>query len=121
MMQTRINVNGKDYSSVDDMPPDVRRQYNETMKLLADRDGNGVPDVFEGKFPPGKNVNVTTVTSSSVMFNGKMLNSAEELPDEVRNLLGSQRSGLSIHLSASTIFAIISLIAFIALLIWVMR
>ena len=44
----RIKVNGKTYKSVDEMPPDVRRQYEQAMQtMMADRDRNGVPDILE--------------------------------------------------------------------------
>jgi hypothetical protein len=46
---TRITINGQSYSSVEEMPPDVRRQYDEMMsKLTVDKNNNGIPDVFEG-------------------------------------------------------------------------
>src|SRR5215207_5326685 len=51
---TRITVNGKEYTRVEDMPPDVRRQYEQVMsQMQLDADGNGIPDVFEGKTAGG--------------------------------------------------------------------
>ena len=47
-MQTRITVNGREHQRVDEMPPEVRRQYERAMSMLADADGNGVPDILEG-------------------------------------------------------------------------
>ena len=45
---TSFTVNGRTYASVDEMPADVRRHYEETLRMLTtDRDGNGVPDAFE--------------------------------------------------------------------------
>ena len=49
---TKITVNGKTYASVEEMPAEVRQQYERAMSMLPDRDGNGVPDVLEGKGPP---------------------------------------------------------------------
>ena len=45
---TSITVNGQTYSNIDEMPPDVRRQYEQAMSLLADRNNDGIPDAFEG-------------------------------------------------------------------------
>ena len=46
-VHTTIVANGQAYSSVDEMPADVRKQYKQAMgKFDADR--NGVPDVLEG-------------------------------------------------------------------------
>ncbi len=47
-VQTRIIFNGQQYSSVEEMPEDVRRTYEQAMSgVLADSDRNGIPDVFE--------------------------------------------------------------------------
>src|SRR5690348_359527 len=48
-----ITVNGRTYSSVDEMPPDVRAQFEKAMALLADKNKNGIPDAFET--PPDPN------------------------------------------------------------------
>ena len=50
---TRITVNGQTYNSVEEMPPEVRQQYEKAMGMLADKNNNGVPDVLEGSIPPG--------------------------------------------------------------------
>jgi hypothetical protein len=44
----KLSINGKEYASVDDMPPEVRELYEKAMSAL-DKDGNGVPDFAEGK------------------------------------------------------------------------
>ena len=43
-----ITINGQTYSSVEQMPPDVREQYEKAMSMLADVNRNGIPDVLEG-------------------------------------------------------------------------
>lgn len=45
----KIVINGKEYASADEMPPDIRAVYERALNVLADRDANGVPDVLEGK------------------------------------------------------------------------
>jgi hypothetical protein len=46
-----INFNGKTYNSLDEMPPDERRQFEQEMerikKVFADQDQNGIPDMME--------------------------------------------------------------------------
>ncbi|GAA5529343.1 hypothetical protein [Herpetosiphon gulosus] len=44
-------VNGREYRSVDEMSTEDRQLYQQTMGLLGDHDGDGVPDIFN---QPGK-------------------------------------------------------------------
>jgi hypothetical protein len=46
-----ITFDGKTYRSIDDMPPNVRRSYEDVAEMMADRDGDGVPDMLEGGDP----------------------------------------------------------------------
>jgi hypothetical protein len=71
---TKIMINGRTYTSVEEMPPDVRRQYEETMaKLSVDKNNNGIPDFAE---QPGGNA-VVTYTQHDIT-------SAEDLPPEAK-------------------------------------
>jgi len=45
----KIVINGKEYASLDEMPPEIRAVYEKAMSMLADKDANGVPDVFQEK------------------------------------------------------------------------
>jgi len=65
--RTTITVNGQTYTSVDEMPPDVRRQYEQVMSLMADRNQDGVPDILEGQ-PPGESTVVSQVTTTTADF-----------------------------------------------------
>jgi hypothetical protein len=55
LMETKVGrkivINGKEYASPDEMPPEIRALYDKAMETFADRDGNQVPDLFEGKGP----------------------------------------------------------------------
>ena len=42
-----IVINGKTYNSVDEMPEDVRKQYEQVMSSLKDENRNQIPDAFE--------------------------------------------------------------------------
>lgn len=49
-VQTKVIFNGKEYSSPDDMPPEIRAIYDRAMNtVLSDGDGDGILDVFQGK------------------------------------------------------------------------
>ena len=85
----RITVNGKTYKSVDEMPPDVRRQYEEAMQtMMADRDGNGVPDILEH---PGAATGITSSFGTKhvehISVNGKTYNRLEDVPPEFRDAI----------------------------------
>jgi len=49
---TSITVNGKTYGSVDEMPADVRRLYEQAIAGIGVNQG-GIPDVLRGEFPSG--------------------------------------------------------------------
>ncbi len=40
-------VNGREYRSIDEMPAEDRQAYQQAMGLLADHDGDGLPDIFK--------------------------------------------------------------------------
>ena len=42
-----IVIDGKTYNSVNEMPEDVRRQYEQAMSSFKDQDSNRVPDALE--------------------------------------------------------------------------
>ena len=49
-VRTKIIFNGKEYSSPEDMPPEVRRIYDNAMTtVFADQNRDGIPDLFQGK------------------------------------------------------------------------
>jgi hypothetical protein len=46
-MKQRIVFNGIEYGHPDEMPPDVRADFQRVMDLLADRNADGIPDILE--------------------------------------------------------------------------
>ncbi len=48
--ETTYTVNGVEYASLDDMPPEVRRTYESMMGPL-DADGDGIPDGLQFRAP----------------------------------------------------------------------
>jgi hypothetical protein len=79
-MNTKISFNGREYSSVEDMPPDVRQKYEKAMSLLGDANQNGVPDILEGI----RAVNVQISGLLNVMHEGKVYTRVEDMPPDVR-------------------------------------
>jgi len=79
-MTTPINLNGVTYRSVDEMPPDVRAQYEAMGNLLADKNQNGMPDLVENALQN----NATVIQSSVIIFEGKTYARPEDLPPDAR-------------------------------------
>ena len=82
-----ISINGKTYTSPDEMPPELRETYLKTLEILHDADGNGIPDFLEGKPLKDVNggpVNVNVRSSSNIVVGNKVYTSLDELPPEAR-------------------------------------
>lgn len=78
---------GKTYSSPDEMPPEVRRAYEQALNVFADGNRDGAPDVLQGVGGEG-NIHLQSVSISSnkaqVVIDGKVYSSVEEMPAQVR-------------------------------------
>lgn len=70
-----IMVNGKNYGNFRDLPQFVQQ-------IFSDRDGNGIPDIFEGKVGDLKFLNQDGLRSFNV--EGKTYHSFQEMPPAVR-------------------------------------
>ena len=91
-----IVIDGKTYKSVDEMPEDVRRNYESVMSQLGDNDRNGIPDVLENftnlsdqnknGMPDSIEGMISNVISSTtkIIANGTEYNNLDELPPDVR-------------------------------------
>ena len=88
MAHTRIMIDGRTYDSLEAMPPEVRRAYGELMRqmgpALKDGDGNGIPDVVEGKAGSGRSGGV--VVENRIVVNGETYRDSDEMPADVRAL-----------------------------------
>jgi hypothetical protein len=98
-METRITVNGVEYHSVEEMPPEVRAEYDRMMSLLADRDGDGVPDVLQSQLThestrSTKSINLIGSVSkvSTISVNGKQYDRLKDVPPELRQLIDRARA-----------------------------
>lgn len=79
MSPRRIVIDGKTYTSIDEMPADVREQYEQAMSVLKDRDRDGVPDILED----GRGSSIVTQTTR-IVVDGKEYDGIQDLPPEVR-------------------------------------
>ncbi|HNQ94030.1 MAG TPA: hypothetical protein PKK96_06170 [Anaerolineales bacterium] len=95
MNPKRIVIDGKAYNSVDEMPEEVRRNYEEAMRnfgaattnaanpiqalnnIFADANNNGMPDVVENQV-------MNTMGGVTFVVNGQTYNSLDDLPPEAR-------------------------------------
>ncbi len=74
----KIMMNGKEFHSLDDLPPEARAKYEQAMSKL-DANHNGVPDILE-------NNSNSPIAQASIKFrvNGQEVNSLDSLPPEAR-------------------------------------
>ena len=87
-MQTKIVFNGTEYDTLDAMPPDVRRAFEQAMHGISsgfgDADGNGMPDGLEGGAPQ---ISIMTSGAGQVEANGQMVSGLDQVPPEARQAL----------------------------------
>jgi len=81
MNQRFIVIDGKTYKSVDEMPSEVRKLYEEAMRNL-DKNQNGVPDAFEQKPDPQNGFN--SMNAATIETNDQMAKVLDQLPPEFR-------------------------------------
>jgi hypothetical protein len=92
-----IVIDGKTYTSVEEMPPDIRQKYEQAMRSLGDANNNQIPDVFETMdiFADKDKDNVpdvlenltashATMNTMKIIVDGKEFDGIENLPPEAR-------------------------------------
>lgn len=82
MNQKFIVIDGKTYRSVDEMPEDVRRNYENAMRGL-DHNQNGTPDLFEGN-ASFQDTTTSVVNTAKIIVNGQVFDGLDQLPPEIR-------------------------------------
>lgn len=75
----KIVFNGVEYESIEAMPPEGREAWRTVMDKLTDRDGDGIPDVLQGKG------GAAGATPESVTVTSRTWTSVDEMPAEVRS------------------------------------
>lgn len=91
-----IVIDGKTYKTVDEMPEDVRRNYESAMRQLGDENRDGIPDALENLtnltdqdkngMPDSMEGMISNVISATtkIFADGKEYNSLDELPPDIR-------------------------------------
>jgi hypothetical protein len=77
----KITFNGQEYDSPEAMPPEVRQLYQMMTSMLADRNQDGVPDIFASG---AGDVAPTLFQTTQFVVDGKAYSSLDELPIEAR-------------------------------------
>ncbi len=82
MNQKLIVIDGKTYKSVNEMPEDVRKNYESAMRNF-DSNQNGAPDAFEGS-ASFQSATANVINTSKIIVNGQVFDGLDQLPPEVR-------------------------------------
>jgi hypothetical protein len=77
----KISFNGKEYDSPEAMPAEVRQLYQMAIDMLADKNQDGIPDVFSGM---AGGASVVQMNTSQFVVDGKAYASLDELPADAR-------------------------------------
>jgi len=102
-----IVIDGKTYNSVNEMPEEVRRKYDQAISRLNDVDRSRIPDAFENNNILGdKNRNNipdafenitsarTFLSTMKIVVDGKEINSVDDLPPDARARYDKAMTGL---------------------------
>jgi len=87
MNQRLIVIDGKIYNSVDEMPEDVRRNYENAMRQSGGNpnDASNPLGFLEALTDISNKTSTSNVFSSSrIVINGKVYNGIDELPPDIR-------------------------------------
>jgi hypothetical protein len=81
-VRTRIVFNGHEYSSIEEMPDDVRRAFQDKLaQLTKDADHDGVPDILQR--------DGIGIEGAAVTINGRAIENIGSLPKPLRWLVSS--------------------------------
>ena len=83
-MSLKIVFNGKEYDSVDAMPPDVRKEYEVALETLRKSGGEEILSVLQRDM----GVTGTHIKASfrEIVVNGKKYESVDAMPPDVRRI-----------------------------------
>lgn len=81
-VKTKIRVNGQEYASVEDMPPQIRQAYERAMAAMPGAKHSGLLNTLEN----GLRANAQAACNAKVIFNGQEYGSVDQMPANVRQL-----------------------------------
>jgi hypothetical protein len=86
-MPAKIVINGQEYDSVEEMPPEARAAYEQLLAAFADADQNGMPDMVEevlSNMPAMLGASLKAAALNVIHYNGQTYNNLDEMPPEAR-------------------------------------
>lgn len=94
--ESKINFNGKEYSSLNDIP-------DEFKVMFKDENRNGIPDFVEGLLntSQGSSVKPLVANFNSFFYNGRQYSSIDQMPPEAKEMVNKglaklEKSGFGI-------------------------
>ena len=94
----KISFNGQEYDNPEAMPAEVRQLYQMMLSMLADKNQDGMPDMFATGTGAGAQ---TVFQKTQFVVDGKAYTSLDELPPEARqkyaqavNRIDANRNGI---------------------------
>ena len=82
----RITINGQQYNSPDEMPPDVRALYDNAIQAMGNALPGGKPGDTTVFTTRGGLLSTNIVVRKNITVNDKKYKSLDEMPPEVRQL-----------------------------------
>ena len=79
-----IEFNGKQYDSVEAMPPEERRAYEKAMEMLAKVRQGALDNLPAETGQPETGQQRVVISRSTIVVDGKTYHSKEDMPPEVR-------------------------------------
>jgi hypothetical protein len=92
MGSTKILVNGQSYDSLDQLPPEIRAQYEQAMGAM-DKNRNGIPDFVEGMIGHAFKAQATTTAAGSDHPDHSFFDTSQDKPKIVRPAIEPESSG----------------------------
>jgi len=89
----KIVFNGKEYDSVDAMPPDVRKEYEVALEALRKSGGEEILSVLQRDM--GVSGTHIKATFREIVVNGKKYDSVEAMPPDVRRAYERAMAGFT--------------------------
>jgi hypothetical protein len=115
-MNSKYTFNGISYNSLDEMPEDIRKHFDQISNIFTDADENGVPDIVEGKLDPSnilKEIQINqisdniSITRNHFIVNGEVYNSIEDMPESIRDTYKLAMKDISKNDESSSEFDVI--------------
>ena len=89
---SKVLVNGQVYDGLDQLPPEIRAQYEQALGAM-DKNRNGIPDFVEGMIGAAVQTQPTTTTSDSDHPDHSFFDTSKDRPKIVRPAIEPESSG----------------------------